>query len=277
MNDNILAERTYKKMHLTRIFTYVLCMLLVLLFATFCYLTWPLLASSHPTLLSAAAPNDSTLSQTLFVSYLSTFVIAFFVVLCTSLALLLYLFHGWNHCEQERLKTIQKDDLTGAFLYKPFIDQAKRQLGTATRDKKQVGLLVFEVGNILLVNQRVGRDFGDRLLQACGIVTESCLRDTDLFGRLTGLRFAILLATSDTAAHQIVQQRLLQVLQEVRHSSSIGELSLNVRLYATPLSLDQPIELQIDHALEHLNKQFYFWDCALISPPDSYVFAPKSI
>ena len=123
------------------------------------------------------------------------------------------------------------DALTG--LPNPILarDRLQQALAHAAREHSQVALLLLDLDRFKLINQSLGRDYGDRLLQAIARRLQETLRDADTVSRHGGDEFLILVIGLDNA--EIVgrvAQKLLDTLapsfgldgQELAITTSIG-------------------------------------------------------
>ena len=69
--------------------------------------------------------------------------------------------------------------------------------------------MLLDLDNFKSINDRFGHAIGDRVLQLFAEVAGSCMRRTDLFGRLGGEEFAALLV--DTT-----RERAMAVAEQIR-------------------------------------------------------------
>src|SRR5437867_7142276 len=71
-------------------------------------------------------------------------------------------------------------------------DRLRQAILTAQRERKSVTLLVMDMNGFKEVNDTLGHDVGDLLLQQVALRLESLLRGSDTMARLGGDEFAIL-------------------------------------------------------------------------------------
>jgi len=99
------------------------------------------------------------------------------------------------------------DPLTQLANRQYFHDQLQRALIRAKRAHHTVSLLMLDLDHFKEINDTLGHDIGDELLQAVSSRLSLALRETDLSARLGGDEFAILLEdTSDLAAEEVARK-----------------------------------------------------------------------
>ncbi|MDN3578646.1 diguanylate cyclase [Chitinimonas viridis] len=85
------------------------------------------------------------------------------------------------------------DPLTGVPNRGYFLERAQLEWLRAVRYGHQVGVLMLDLDHFKTVNDTHGHDAGDQVLQRFAERMQGELRETDLFGRLGGEEFAVLL------------------------------------------------------------------------------------
>lgn len=116
-------------------------------------------------------------------------------------------------CDELELRLIaQVDQLTGALTRRGFVEQAEREIARARRNGRFGTLVMIDLDHFKLVNDTYGHAAGDQVLRALSSVISSTLRPIDVFGRLGGEEFAVLLpeTTGDDAG--FAMERLRQAI-----------------------------------------------------------------
>ncbi|ULU27757.1 tetratricopeptide repeat-containing diguanylate cyclase [Dyella terrae] len=95
---------------------------------------------------------------------------------------------------QLRFKMLSfRDSLTGIFNHQHFVSEAERVLRTTERKSGAACLISIDLDHFKLINDTHGHAVGDIVLKHTVTLCQRQLRPTDLFGRLGGEEFGILL------------------------------------------------------------------------------------
>jgi len=85
------------------------------------------------------------------------------------------------------------DDLTGAFNRRHLIDALKRELAPLAGHERPLTLIQFDLDDFKKINDRYGHDIGDQVLRHVTQICAAHARKTDVFARMGGEEFALLL------------------------------------------------------------------------------------
>ena len=111
--------------------------------------------------------------------------------------------------EQLELQTLAHNDfLTGALTRRAFTSAATAAVGQNRRDRTPAALLALDLDHFKRVNDSHGHGAGDEVLKAVADVCSASLRPGDLFGRLGGEEFAVLLPATAFADAARCAERL---------------------------------------------------------------------
>jgi two-component system, cell cycle response regulator len=123
------------------------------------------------------------------------------------------------------------DQLTGAFNKSYIVARLGFVIDLAT-DSRPVSIITFDFDNFKQVNDQYGHAAGDHVLKAtCDLITGSFVRRTDLFARMGGEEFVIVLPDTSTEEAAAIAERLRRTLEgttfkydglEIRLTSSFG-------------------------------------------------------
>jgi diguanylate cyclase (GGDEF)-like protein len=123
------------------------------------------------------------------------------------------------------------DHLTGLANRALFRDRLNQSLARADRNKNQVALMFLDLDNFKAVNDTLGHDAGDLLLQGVSERIRRCVRKTDTVARLGGDEFTVILeGITSMQQPAMVAQKILDSLlmpfnlsgHEVFITTSIG-------------------------------------------------------
>ncbi len=99
--------------------------------------------------------------------------------------------------KRRMLKELQElarcDGLTGLFNRRYFVELGQRELLRAQRENTPLSLVYFDADHFKRVNDTYGHDAGDKVLQEIARLGRNTLRALDIFGRIGGEEFAVLL------------------------------------------------------------------------------------
>lgn len=112
-------------------------------------------------------------------------------------------------CDELELRLIaQVDHLTGALTRRGFVEQAEREMARSRRYERPSTLVMLDVDHFKAVNDTYGHTTGDQVLHQLAKLAEATLRPIDVFGRLGGEEFGILLPETGADEALIVAERL---------------------------------------------------------------------
>lgn len=92
------------------------------------------------------------------------------------------------------MKLARRDGLTGIFNRQHFVNEAELLLQYCRKSSRDACLVLIDLDHFKAVNDTHGHAVGDRVLQRAVEACKTYLRSTDIFGRLGGEEFGILLA-----------------------------------------------------------------------------------
>jgi diguanylate cyclase (GGDEF)-like protein/PAS domain S-box-containing protein len=127
------------------------------------------------------------------------------------------------------------DSLTGLPNRTFLVDRLEQTLLVAQRERQPRALLVLDLNGFKQVNDTLGHDEGDRVLQEVARRLRRVLRKADTVGRLGGDEFAVLTAgATDASRAVLVAEKLLEALEPPfqlgEHAVDIGT-SIGIAIY----------------------------------------------
>lgn len=100
-----------------------------------------------------------------------------------------------HQIELQQLATV--DVLTGTLTRRGFRTGGERALALAQRHKHNLSLLTFDIDHFKAINDTFGHAAGDEVLAGVAAACSANLRQSDIFGRIGGEEFAIVLPHTD--------------------------------------------------------------------------------
>ena len=115
------------------------------------------------------------------------------ILLLSLLGFIGFIAYRFKRSQLRFMKLARRDGLTGIFNRQHFVSEAERQLQYCRKSDRDVCLVVLDLDHFKLVNDTHGHAVGDRVLKRAVRACQAYLRSTDLFGRLGGEEFGMLL------------------------------------------------------------------------------------
>ena len=110
--------------------------------------------------------------------------------------------------EQELYQLATTDHLTGISNRRDFLARAEHELRRCRRQGSVLAFLMVDVDKFKSINDTWGHAVGDEVLLAMVQASRTVLRSTDLFGRLGGEEFGIVLPDVDRRAALFIAERV---------------------------------------------------------------------
>ena len=134
--------------------------------------------------------------------------------------------------EQFELQQIARQDaLTGALTRRGFFAEVEREFLRAGRYERPSTLVVIDVDRFRALNDRYGHAAGDAVLISIADICLTNMRGSDIFGRIGGEEFALLLPETDAEEAREAAERIRRAVEstivqvggaEVRATVSLG-------------------------------------------------------
>ena len=98
---------------------------------------------------------------------------------------------------KEKAKITNYDQLTEALSRPVFFERAEEYFSLARRNNITLSLLYLDIDNFKNINDKYGHKMGDSILKSFAKIVKYLKRNEDIFGRLGGEEFALLLPYTD--------------------------------------------------------------------------------
>lgn len=114
------------------------------------------------------------------------------------------------------LAQARTDSLTGALTRRGFRYEAERAIELSARHRHPLSCISFDLDHFKAINDAHGHAAGDRVLVEAASVCRERLRSPDIFGRLGGEEFTIILPHTDAGGAVKVAEQIRTALEQQR-------------------------------------------------------------
>ncbi len=163
-----------------------------------------------------------------------------------------------NNIQQQQilLETLATtDQLTGIYNRRYFFDIANKELSRVKRHHTLCSLLMLDIDYFKNINDRYGHNIGDEALKLFSKTISSLLRDNDIFARIGGEEFVILLL--DTSQEQAFNKGL-EIIKSIEklsiNTDQNGLLKFTVSIGVSSLNVD---DIEIQCAISRADNALY--------------------
>ena len=120
------------------------------------------------------------------------------------------------HTRQDELEYhALHDDLTGLANRKLLLDRLEQTIHNAHQERTSFSILIMDLDRFKEVNDTLGHEVGDKLLQQVAKRLTHLLREVDVIVRLGGDEFAVLLTTAQEKQAKIIAKKIINEFQSV--------------------------------------------------------------
>lgn len=155
--------------------------------------------------------------------------------------------------EQRTQQLVSTDMLTGALNRRAFFDFGEALRARAARQGHAVPLAMLDLDHFKRLNDTYGHAVGDLALQAFAATCRDCLRPYDLFARIGGEEFVVMLVDTPLDEAWGVLDRLRTTVEAIELEMADTTLRITVSLGLAVL----PPEGSLDLALSQADQALY--------------------
>jgi diguanylate cyclase (GGDEF)-like protein len=178
-----------------------------------------------------------------------------------------------KHAEDEINDLAFYDPLTHLPNRRLLLDRLKQAIATRIHTRREAALLFIDLDKFKALNDSLGHDMGDLLLQQIALRLKNCIRECDTISRLGGDEFVVILENLSEqsiiagAQTETIGQKILQTLNQsyqlASHSYSISA-SIGATFLDGSFQLEDELMKQADIAMYEAKKvggnRLYFFD-----------------
>lgn len=160
-----------------------------------------------------------------------------------------------SEANQKLRELASTDVLTGLMNRRAFMEEAQRKFKLAKRYQRPLSLLMIDIDHFKRVNDTFGHQAGDQVLVEFGKIIKSCLRETDVFSRIGGEEFAIILPETNLEQTAELSERLLEKVRTAQIELETGikiSLTTSIGVAAIP-----PLSVDVDMVMSEADKALY--------------------
>ena len=135
------------------------------------------------------------------------------------------------------MQSAATDSLTEAMTRRAFKQEADQLISVALRHQHELSCIVFDIDHFKQVNDQHGHAAGDAVLKAVASVCKATLGAGDLFGRIGGEEFAVVLPHVDRQGALAVAEKLRAAIALQPVHGDHGVLHVTASLGSSALSM----------------------------------------
>ncbi|MEJ2590258.1 MAG: sensor domain-containing diguanylate cyclase [Candidatus Thiodiazotropha sp.] len=160
----------------------------------------------------------------------------------------------------EQLSTV--DELTGLNNRRYFFAEAETMIARAVRHRQICSLMLLDVDYFKNINDEWGHVVGDKVLCAIADVIRQESRGGDLFARVGGEEFVIMLPETGVEGADLMAKRVQERLASLEFGPEVGKLGLTASIGITAYEWreehrEQPVHLLVDQLYSQADQAMY--------------------
>jgi diguanylate cyclase (GGDEF)-like protein len=137
----------------------------------------------------------------------------------------------------ELLQSAATDSLTEALTRRAFKQEADQRISSALRHQHNLSCIVLDIDHFKSVNDTHGHAAGDEVLRAVAATCKANLRADDLFGRLGGEEFCVVLTHADREGAIAVAEKMRAAISSRPILGDYGSLAVTASFGISALSI----------------------------------------
>ena len=125
---------------------------------------------------------------------------------------------GLVNIRTEQLETLATiDDLTQIYNRRKFFELANKEISRNARYKHDLTMIIIDIDHFKKINDLHGHQIGDEVLKRLTSTISSLIRDTDIFGRIGGEEFSLILPETPKQAAKEFAERMRRCIANEKY------------------------------------------------------------
>ena len=146
------------------------------------------------------------------------------------------------------------DNLTNIYNRRYFFEMSNKLIATAAREKKAVSLLMLDIDFFKQVNDSYGHQAGDFILVELVKEIETMTRKSDVFARIGGEEFTILLNNTSLKGAQVIAEKMRIKIENKVFSYNNASIDITISIGISELTA---LNTSIEDLYKQADKQLY--------------------
>jgi diguanylate cyclase (GGDEF)-like protein len=184
-------------------------------------------------------PSSMQVGVAVAVLVFSTFVVSATRKLSDALEKAFRLTRQMERAHNISTRAAQTDELTGLMNRRAFFEHAQLLYAQCRHNQQPLCALMMDMDHFKDINDTYGHQTGDQVLRQIGGVISASFRQTDVYGRLGGEEFAVLLPNTSLETARDIAEQLIKAISGLA-SEPVQGLTASLGV-ASSRSLDQDL------------------------------------
>ena len=146
------------------------------------------------------------------------------------------------------------DSLTKVYNRRHFFETAQALVSIAKREDSDISFLMIDVDYFKKVNDTYGHQVGDYVLIQLSQEIKNMLRDSDMFARIGGEEFALLLHNTSLAGAKIIAEKIRSAIEKLEFDDNYIAVDITVSIGCS--SLDNKLS-SLEELYQEADKKLY--------------------
>lgn len=148
----------------------------------------------------------------------------------------------------------QTDPLTGSLNRRTFFSLSEQEVGRRRRTGRDIAVLVLDIDHFKKINDTYGHSAGDRVLAQFADQIGQTIRVQDVFARLGGEEFGLILPDASLSQAVETGERLRRIVERTPFHTDAGPIKITVSMGAATVNSG---EASVEPALRRADEALY--------------------